>query len=111
MLGAFRWDARFVVAAGLGVILSAVYMLWMFQRVYYGPITHDENAALPDLRPREWSAVVPLAAAALVMGIFPTIFLKPTGPAVEKIVQKVQASQSLRVENSVGQRSNVKGQK
>ena len=111
LLGAFRWDARFVVAAGLGVILSAVYMLWMFQRVYYGPITHDENAALPDLRPREWSAVVPLAAAALVMGIFPTIFLKPTGPAVEKIVQKVQASQSLRVENSVGQRSNVKGQK
>jgi NADH:ubiquinone oxidoreductase subunit 4 (subunit M) len=54
---------------------------------------------------------VPLAAAALVMGIFPAIFLKPTGPAVEKIVQKVQASQSLRVENSVGQRSNVKGQK
>ena len=34
MLGAFRWDPRFVVGAGLGVILSAVYMLWMFQRVY-----------------------------------------------------------------------------
>jgi NADH-quinone oxidoreductase subunit M len=101
MLGAFRWDPRFVVAAGLGVILSAVYMLWMFQRVYYGPITHDENAALSDLRPREWAAVVPLAAAALVMGIFPTIFLKPTEPAVEKIVQKVQTSQSLRVKSSV----------
>ena len=100
MLGAFRWDARFVVAAGLGVILSAVYMLWMFQRVYYGPITNDENAALSDLRPREWSAVVPLAAAALVMGIFPTIFLKPTEPAVMKIVQKVQSSQSLRVQRT-----------
>ena len=43
MLGAFRWDPRFVVVAGLGVILSAVYMLWMFQRVYYGPVTHPEN--------------------------------------------------------------------
>src|SRR6267142_2450748 len=100
MLGAFRWDPRYVVGAGLGVILSAVYMLWMFQRVYYGPITHDENAALSDLRPREWSAVVPLAAAALVMGIFPTIFLKPTEPAVMKIVQKVQSSQSLRVQRT-----------
>jgi NADH-quinone oxidoreductase subunit M len=111
MFGAFRWDPRYVVAAALGVILSAVYMLWMFQRVYYGPITHDENAALPDLRPREWSTVVPLAAAALVMGIFPTIFLRPTEPAAEKIVQKIQTAQNLRVENSVGQRSNVKGQK
>src|SRR3989449_7372581 len=100
MFGAFRWDARFVVVAGLGVILSAVYMLWMFQRVYYGPITHDENAGLSDLRPREWSAIVPLAAAALVMGIFPTIFLKPTEPAVMKIVQKVQSSQSLRVQRA-----------
>ena len=44
MLGAFRWDPRFVVGAGLGVILSAVYMLWMFQRVYYGEVTHEENA-------------------------------------------------------------------
>jgi NADH-quinone oxidoreductase subunit M len=100
MLGAFRWDPRFAVAAGLGVILSAVYMLWMFQRVYYGPITHDENATLSDLGVREWSAILPLAAAALVMGIFPTIFLKPTEPAVEKIVQKVQTSQSLRVERT-----------
>ena len=43
MLGAFRWDPRYVVGAGLGVILSAVYMLWMFQRVYYGEVTNDEE--------------------------------------------------------------------
>ena len=49
MLGAFRWDPRYVVGAGLGVILSAVYMLWMFQRVYLGKVTNDENATLPDL--------------------------------------------------------------
>src|SRR5215207_6791472 len=55
MLGAYRWDPRYVVVAGLGVILSAVYMLWMFQRVYLGPITNDKNAKLPDLRPREWA--------------------------------------------------------
>ena len=45
MLGAFKWDPRFVVVAGLGVILSAVYMLWMFQRVFYGEVTNDHNRA------------------------------------------------------------------
>ena len=58
MLGAFLWDPRFVVVAGLGVILSAVYMLWMFQRVYLrrGHAT-TKNATLPDLQPREWASV------------------------------------------------------
>jgi NADH-quinone oxidoreductase subunit M len=99
MLGAFRWNPRFVVAAGLGVILSAVYMLWLFQRVYYGNVTHDENRTLPDLLPREWAAVVPLCAAALVMGIFPTLFLRPMENAVERIVQRAQSTATLRVDN------------
>jgi NADH-quinone oxidoreductase subunit M len=97
MLGAFRWDPRFVVVAGLGVILSAVYMLWMLQRVYYGKVTHEENASLPDLLPREWAAVLPLCALALVMGVLPTLFLKPMEASVDALVQKVQATQQLRV--------------
>src|SRR5215218_3374056 len=99
MLGAFRWDPRYVVVAGLGVILSAVYMLWMVQRVFYGEITDPHNAEQPDLKPREWSAVVPLCAIAIFMGVFPTIFLKPMEPAVERLVERLQSSQSLRVQN------------
>jgi NADH-quinone oxidoreductase subunit M len=98
MLGAFRWDPRFAIGAGLGVILSAVYMLWMFQRVYYGPVTHEENAALPDLSPREWSAVVPLLAMSLFMGIFPTVFLRPMEPAVTRVVERMQSAQPVRVD-------------
>jgi NADH-quinone oxidoreductase subunit M len=105
MLGAFRWDPRFVVAAGLGVILSAVYMLWMFQRVYYGTVTHEENAALPDLLPREWAAVVPLCAVAVVMGVLPTLFLKPMEASVDALVQKVQATQQLQVRSERSERS------
>ena len=97
MLGAFRWDPRFVVAAGLGVILSAVYMLWMFQRVYYGDVHHDENRTLPDLLPREWASVIPLCAVALVMGVFPTLFLKPMEPSVQAVIQRVEAGQNLQV--------------
>jgi NADH-quinone oxidoreductase subunit M len=99
MLGAFRWDPRFVVFAGLGVIFSAVYMLWMFQRVFYGAVRHQENAMLRDLLPREWASVIPLCAVALVMGIFPTLFLRPMEASVDKLVRRVQASQTLRAEN------------
>jgi NADH-quinone oxidoreductase subunit M len=101
MLGAFRWDARYVVGAGLGVILSAVYMLWMFQRVYYGAVTHEENAALPDLRPREWAAVVPVVAMSLFMGIFPNVFLAPMEPSVARVVERVQSVQPVRVRNEM----------
>jgi hypothetical protein len=71
----------------------------MFQRVYYGPVTNEENAELPDLRGHEWASVVPLCATALVMGIFPAIFLTPMEPSVAKLVQRVQATQNLRVQS------------
>ena len=43
LLGAFRWDPRLAAFAATGVILSATYMLWMFQRVNYGPVTNEKN--------------------------------------------------------------------
>jgi NADH-quinone oxidoreductase subunit M len=100
LLGAFRWDPRFVFIAGLGVILSAVYMLWMLQRVYYGPVTHEKNASLGDLLPREWAAVVPLCAMALVMGVFPTFFLRPMEASVNAVVERVQQVQTLQAERN-----------
>ena len=96
LLGAFRWDPRFAAVAGLGVILSAVYMLWMFQRVYYGPVTREANAALPDLQPREWAALVPIVAVALFMGLFPTVFLRPTEGAVRAVVERLEQVRSGR---------------
>ena len=45
LLGAFRWDPRLAAFAATGVILSATYMLWMFQRVNYGPVTNEKNAS------------------------------------------------------------------
>ena len=96
MLGAYRWDPRFVVVAGLGVILSAVYMLWMFQRVYLGKVRHAANASLPDLQPREWASVVPLCAMAILMGVAPTLFTTPMEPAVTRMVERVQSAQGVR---------------
>jgi NADH-quinone oxidoreductase subunit M len=98
MLGAFKWDPRFVVMAALGVILSAVYMLWLFQRVFYGTVTNDHNKGLLDLSLREWVILGPLAAAAIGMGVFPNVFLKPMEPAVQRIVDRVQSREPMQVE-------------
>jgi len=77
LLGAFRWDPRFATVAALGVILSAVYMLWMFQRVNYGVVTNEANRALPDLSVRERWVIIPTVVAAVFMGLAPSIFLRP----------------------------------
>jgi NADH-quinone oxidoreductase subunit M len=98
LLGAFLWDPRFAAVAASGVILSAVYMLWMVQRVYYGVVTNEENAHLPDLTPREWVVIAPVVAMAILMGLFPTIFLAPTAPAIDKLVQRVSQGQQMNVE-------------
>jgi NADH-quinone oxidoreductase subunit M len=97
LLGTFLWDWRLAAVAASGVILSAVYMLWMVQRVYYGEVTNEENRHLPDLTPREWVVITPVIAMAIIMGLFPTYFLAPTAPAVDKLVQRVAQSQGHRV--------------
>ena len=89
ILGGFEWRPAFGVVAASGVILSAVYMLWMFQRVNYGEVTNPKNRSLPDLSLREWATIGPAVAMAIVMGVFPTIFLAPMEPAVAGVVQRV----------------------
>src|SRR5438045_2073773 len=101
LLGAFRWDPRLAAFAATGVILSATYMLWMFQRVNYGPVTNEKNAAMPDLQPREWAVIVPIVAVAILMGVFPNLFLRPMEPAVERLVNHVQRSSVQRVQADV----------
>jgi NADH-quinone oxidoreductase subunit M len=90
LLGAFRANSAMAAVAATGVILSAVYMLWMFQRVNYGPVTNEKNAALPDLQPREWAVIVPIVAIAVLMGVFPNLFLRPIEPSVAHTLARIQ---------------------
>jgi NADH-quinone oxidoreductase subunit M len=89
LIGGFLWNVKFAAVAATGVILSAVYMLWMFQRVNYGEVTNTKNASLPDLLPREWALMVPTIAMAIVMGVVPNMFLRPMEPAVKKTIERV----------------------
>ena len=89
LLGAFRWEPRYAVFAATGVILSAVYMLWMVQRVYYGEVTNEKNRTLPDLSSREWLVIAPVVAIAIFMGLAPNVFLRPTAASVDKVVERL----------------------
>ena len=72
--------------AATGVILGAVYLLYMFQRMMFGPITRDANRHLKDLSGREIAVFVPLAAMIFFMGLYPRPFLQTMEPAVEQFL-------------------------
>ena len=97
LLGAFTWNPRVAAFAATGMILSAVYMLWMFQRVNYGPITNEKNTTLKDLAPREWAAILPIVALALLMGIVPNLFLRPMEPSVERLLNQVRRGAPVQI--------------
>jgi NADH-quinone oxidoreductase subunit M len=96
LLGTFRWRPGFGWIAAIGIILSAVYMLWMFQRVNYGPVTNEKNRALADLTTRERWVLIPTVAMAIVMGVLPGVFLKPMERSAERVVRQIQQVQSIR---------------
>src|SRR4026207_976104 len=86
LLGGFRASPRLTVFAASGVILSAVYMLWMFQRVNYGEVTNEKNRNLPDLSTREWALMIPTIAIAVLMGVAPGFFLRPMEPSIVRVL-------------------------
>src|SRR5262249_30648800 len=100
LLGAFRWDPTFAAFAATGVILSATYMLWMFQRGNYGEVTREENRTLPDLQPREWVVIAPIIAVAIVMGVVPNLFLRPIEPSVERTLTRIHQGAPARIQAS-----------
>jgi NADH-quinone oxidoreductase subunit M len=89
LAGAFQARGLYGILAATGVIWSAGYLLWMYQRVFYGQVKHAVNATLPDLTPREQAALWPAAVAALVMGVAPLLWIKAIDPAVQAAIQPV----------------------
>jgi NADH-quinone oxidoreductase subunit M len=82
LLGAFETYRVAAIVATSGVLLGAVYMLWMYQRVMFGPLTNPANRDLPDLSKREVLVFVPILAMCFVMGLYPKPFLNRMEPSV-----------------------------
>ena len=89
LLGAFQYAPVPTAVAATGVILGAAYMLWMFRRVMFGPLTNHANAKLTDLNVRELAYLAPLVVLIFWMGIFPQPFLDRINPSVERFVARM----------------------
>jgi NADH-quinone oxidoreductase subunit M len=78
------------VLATSGIIFAAVYLLWMYQRVCFGPVTSEANRRLTDLSPREWAVLLPVLLFIFWIGIYPTTFTAMTEPSVQALITQVQ---------------------
>jgi NADH-quinone oxidoreductase subunit M len=83
------WYAGF---AASGVILAAIYMLYMFQKLFLGPLDKEENKSLKDLNLREIVTLVPILVFILWIGLYPKPFFSLMAPSVEKIVTALQTA-------------------
>lgn len=95
LAGAFQARPVYGIIGATGVIWSACYLLWMYQRVFYGKVTHSENSSIPDLSPREQLALWPTAVAALIMGVAPILWLNIINPAVESLLPAAQVTSKV----------------
>ena len=84
--GAFQARMIWGILAASGVIWSACYLLWMYQRVFFGKVKHAVNQSLPDLSARERTALWPASIAALAMGVAPVLWLTFIDPAVHSVL-------------------------
>ncbi len=91
LLGAFRWNPYVAGVSALGVILAAVYILWMYQRVMFGPITNEKNRGLRDLSPREFWTLAPVIALILWIGVYPNPFLRKLDVSVGELMERMNS--------------------
>src|SRR6184192_2637745 len=88
--GTFMENWRWAAWAVPGVILAAAYLLWLYQRVFFGAVTNPKNEKLHDLTPREVLTFVPLIIMALWIGLYPKPFFQILEQPVNQIVQTVR---------------------
>jgi NADH-quinone oxidoreductase subunit M len=94
LLGAFRNNVSFGVLATTGVVLGAVYMLWMFQRVMYGVLDKEENRQLKDIDKREATILVLIVFFVLLMGLYSQMFFKKMDVSAAAYLTNLQAKVS-----------------
>jgi NADH-quinone oxidoreductase subunit M len=90
MRGAFEANPWWSSWAALGIILNAGYMLWLYQRMFFGNIENPKNETLRDLKGREWAYMIPLLVMSLWIGVYPKPFLDFIQKPVAAIVKHVR---------------------
>ncbi len=92
LLGAFKANTWVAALAALGVILGAVYMLYLYRRIVFGKLTKEHLAKILDMDRREIAVFAPLAIVTLWMGIYPSSFLDVMHVSVANLLQHVETA-------------------
>ncbi len=87
--GAYEVSIKYTAWASFGIILGAAYLLWLYQRVMFGPVTNPKNENMPDLNAREYATLLPLVALAFWIGIYPKPLFDIIDRPVQQIVEQV----------------------
>ncbi len=94
LLGSFKSTVLgtpvYAILAASGVIFAAVYLLWSYQRVFFGTVVHEQNRSLKDLTPREWAVLVPVIVFIVWIGWFPSTFLDKSALATQQVVRRLE---------------------
>ena len=88
----FSWS----IFASLGVILSACYMLWMYQRVFFGELSDEVRHHMPELNAREWACAIPLVVMMVWMGMYSQSFLPAVSETNAKILDQGKMTAPVR---------------
>jgi len=95
LVGAFQVSRLLGAVATTGIIFAAVYLLWMYQRVFFGELQHEENRRLHDLTPREWALLAPVVVLIVWIGVYPLAFTGPTEASLEALIAQVESKASV----------------
>jgi len=93
IVGTFAVSHVFGALSAIAVVLAAIYLLWSYQRVAYGPL-REEHRHLPDLSGREVAVLAPVLALLLVFGVYPSLLTRSIDPATCATIEQVRASQT-----------------
>ena len=103
--GSAQANFRWTIFASIGVILSACYMLWLYQRVFYGETPDEVRQHVFDLKPREWAAIVPLIAMMVWMGMYSQSFLPAVRNTTARILDQTLVNVQIRVQTPAARAS------
>jgi NADH-quinone oxidoreductase subunit M len=95
LIGTFKVNTWVAFLAATGMILGVAYALWLYRKIIFGPLTKDSLKAILDMNRREVVVFLPLVLLSVWMGIYPSSFLDPMAPAVDKLVGDYQAAVKL----------------
>jgi NADH-quinone oxidoreductase subunit M len=92
LIGAFNHSWVWALFAASGIVLGAAYMLWLYQRVFFGELKNEKNKDLKDLNLREQWTIIPLIVLAFWIGLYPKPFFERMQPTVDNVMKRVSVA-------------------